>query len=48
MKKLTFEIAGTLLLGSTPGEETQQVSQWFTELTNGLFTFPLRVHFKVS
>ncbi|MGB8702399.1 MAG: cytochrome P450 [Thermosynechococcaceae cyanobacterium] len=42
LKKLTFEIASTLLLGSAPGAETQQLPQWFTELTNGLFAFPLR------
>ena len=42
MKQLTFEIASTLLLGSAPGPETVQLSQWFTELTAGLFAPPLR------
>jgi cytochrome P450 len=42
MKKLTFEIASTLLLGSKPGEETERLPQWFTELTNGLFAVPVR------
>lgn len=42
MKKLTFEIASLLLLGSETGNETEQLSQWFTELTNGLFAIPLR------
>jgi len=42
MKKLTFEIASTLLIGSTPGELTERLSLWMTELTNGLFTIPLR------
>jgi cytochrome P450 len=42
MKKLTFEIASTLLIGSEPGEMTDRLSQWFTELTSGLFIVPLR------
>ena len=42
MKKLTFEIASKLLIGSEPGEMTDRLSQWFTELTNGLFMVPLR------
>ncbi|NER79691.1 MAG: cytochrome P450 [Leptolyngbya sp. SIO1D8] len=42
MKQLTFEIASVLLIGSQPGESTAQLSQWFTELTNGLFMVPLR------
>lgn len=42
MKKLTFEIASTLLIGSQPGELTDRLSQWFTDLTNGLFMIPLR------
>jgi retinoid hydroxylase len=41
MKKLTFEIASTLLLGSTPGQQTEQLSQWFAQLTNGLFAVPI-------
>ena len=42
MKQLTFDIASTLLLGSQPGESTTQLSQWFGDLTNGLFTLPIR------
>ncbi|MEM9448751.1 MAG: cytochrome P450 [Cyanobacteria bacterium P01_E01_bin.6] len=42
MKKLTFEIASKLLIGSEPGEMTERLSQWFTVLTNGLFMVPLR------
>lgn len=42
MKKLTFEIASTLLIGSQPGELTERISKWFTDLTNGLFMVPLR------
>ena len=42
MKKLTFEIASKLLIGSEPGEMTARLSQWFTDLTNGLFMIPLR------
>ncbi len=43
MKKLTFDIASSLLLSSEPGEETEQLSQWFTEFTNGLFALPLKL-----
>lgn len=42
MKQLTFDIASTLLLGSEPGAETAQLSKWFTDLTNGLFSPPIR------
>ena len=42
MKQLTFEIASTLLIGSQPGELTEQLSLWMTTLTQGLFTLPLR------
>lgn len=42
LKQLTFEIASTLLMGSKPGEMTARLSQWFTELTAGLFALPLR------
>jgi retinoid hydroxylase len=41
-KHLTFEIASCLLIGSQPGAETAKLSRWFTELTQGLFTLPLR------
>ncbi|PSN19050.1 cytochrome P450 [filamentous cyanobacterium CCP5] len=43
LKQLTFEIASTLLIGSQPGALTQQLSAWFEELTNGLFTLPLNL-----
>lgn len=42
LKQLTFEIASILLLGSEPGSQTAQLSQWFTELTKGLFAIPFR------
>ncbi len=42
MKKLTFEIASVLLIGSQPGEMTEQLSQWMSDLTNGLFTIPVQ------
>jgi retinoid hydroxylase len=42
LKNLTFEIASVLLIGSEPGAETTELSRLFTELTNGLFTVPLR------
>ncbi|MDJ0661136.1 MAG: cytochrome P450 [Crocosphaera sp.] len=43
MKQMTFEIASVLLLGTSPGENIEGLSQWFTELTNGLFALlPLR------
>ncbi|MGK7951834.1 MAG: cytochrome P450 [Xenococcaceae cyanobacterium] len=43
MKQMTFEIASVLLLGSSPGDKTELLSRWFTELTNGLFAIlPIR------
>ncbi len=42
LKQMTFEIASTLLIGSEPGPLTARLSQWFTELTTGLFAIPLR------
>ncbi|MEM9136700.1 MAG: cytochrome P450 [Cyanobacteria bacterium P01_F01_bin.42] len=42
MKQLTFEIASTLLIGNHSGQSTAQLSQWFTELTKGLFVLPIR------
>jgi len=41
LKEMTFEIASVLLLGSESGEMTQQLSQEFTKLTKGLFSFGL-------
>lgn len=43
LKQMTFEIASCLLMGSEPGSLTNQLSQWFTELTAGLFTLPIRL-----
>ena len=42
LKQMTFDIASTLLMGSEPGPLTACLSQWFTELTAGLFSVPLR------
>jgi len=42
LKQMTFEIASVLLLGSEPGAMNAQLSQWFSELTQGLFSLPLR------
>lgn len=42
LKNLTFEIASVLLIGSEPGAQTTELSRLFTELTNGLFTLPLK------
>lgn len=42
LKNLTFEIASVLLIGSEPGTETTELSRLFTDLTNGLFTIPVR------
>ncbi len=41
-KNLTFEIASVLLIGSEPGAEITELSRLFTQLTDGLFTLPLR------
>ena len=41
LKQMTFDIASTLLMGSEPGPLTARLSQWFTELTAGLFSVPL-------
>ncbi|MBE9128244.1 MULTISPECIES: cytochrome P450 [unclassified Coleofasciculus] len=42
LKQMTFEIASILLVGSKPGENIAQLSQWFAQLTSGLFAVPLR------
>ena len=42
LKQMTFDIASSLLMGSEPGPLTARLSQWFTELTTGLFAVPLR------
>ena len=47
LKKFTFEVASVLLVGSEPSSEDskaeiEQLSTWFTDLTNGLFTLPIR------
>ncbi|MBW4575366.1 MAG: cytochrome P450 [Aphanothece sp. CMT-3BRIN-NPC111] len=42
LKQLTFDIASALLIGSQLGPQTAPLSQWFSELTNGLMALPLR------
>lgn len=45
-KQLTFEIASQLLVGASPGQQVQELSQLFTTLTNGLFAInPLPLPF---
>ena len=39
-RKLTFDIASQIFLGTPPGEETERLSQLFNTLTRGLFSFP--------
>lgn len=41
-KKMTFEVACALLIGTNPNDAISQLSQDFTDLTNGLFTLPIR------
>lgn len=46
-KQFTFEVASVLLMGTDPSSENnraeiEQLSSWFTDLTNGLFTLPIR------
>lgn len=41
-KQFTFEIASTLLTGSIPGNESEQLSKYFNAMTNGFLTVPLR------
>ena len=43
MKQMTFEVASVLLLGSEAGKETERLSNIFTDLTQGLFAFPIRL-----
>lgn len=45
MKEMTFEIASVLLLGGAVGSETERLSRIFTDLTQGLFAFPIRLPF---
>jgi retinoid hydroxylase len=43
-KQLTFAIASSLLLGTSPSDDkTSQLSQWFGELSDGLFTLPFNI-----
>ena len=42
LKKFTFEVASVLLLGTAPDEQLDELSSWFTDLTNGLFALPVR------
>ncbi|WP_072623221.1 cytochrome P450 [Spirulina major] len=43
LKQMTFAIASTLLLGSEPGDQTAQLSQWFKALSAGLFSVPINL-----
>ncbi len=46
LKRLTFDIASELLLGTKPGVDSVRLSQLFTTLTNGLFAInPLTLPF---
>ena len=40
-RKMTFDISSNLLIGSEPGEMNERLFQWFLELSQGLFAFPL-------
>ncbi|MEL7350162.1 MAG: cytochrome P450 [Cyanobacteria bacterium J06560_5] len=46
LKKFTFEVASVLLIGTNVDKPSaphiEQLSGWFTDLTNGLFTLPIR------
>ena len=51
LKQFTFEVASVLLMGTEPNmdsgsahknDEIEQLSGWFTDLTNGLFNLPIR------
>ena len=41
LKKFTFEVASVLLMGTVPGDRTDELSGWFNDLTNGLFAVPV-------
>lgn len=43
LKQMTFEIASVLLLGSERGDNINYLSNLFTDLSNGLFTIPLKI-----
>lgn len=43
LKQMTFEIASVLLLGSERGDKIDYLSSLFTDLSNGLFTIPLKI-----
>jgi cytochrome P450 len=43
LKQMTFEIASCLLMGSEPGNLTNQLSEYFAQLTAGLFALPIRL-----
>lgn len=43
LKQMTFEIASVLLLGGERGENNRYLSQLFSELSAGLFTFPINL-----
>lgn len=41
-KQFTFEIASTLLAGSAPGDETEELSEYFRILTGGFVALPIK------
>lgn len=41
-KQFTFEIASTLLAGTSPGEQVSYLSEQFVTMTSGFITIPLR------
>jgi cytochrome P450 len=43
LKRMTFEIASVLLLGSERGENITYLSNLFADLSAGLFTFPIKI-----
>ena len=42
LKKFTFEVASVLLAGTSPGQQIDELAAWFSDLTNGLFTLPVK------
>ncbi|MBL1208406.1 cytochrome P450 [Geminocystis sp. GBBB08] len=43
LKQMTFEIASVLLLGSERGENITYLSKLFSQLSSGLFSFPINI-----
>lgn len=44
-RKLTFDIASTLLLGARPGQDTARLSRHFRTMTEGLLSLPVNLPF---